>query len=146
MRGMSIVDQVRGQGAGMIPRSAGFLVLAAFFPLTLSLVVSCRQGSEVPAKREELRQVEYTPPDIPLVRRKQVFREVQKLIHDYEEKSRAIRQEFAEGKMSSRERDLLLKEAAERHEFELKAILGRYGLRLKDLPHILAEARDKGWD
>lgn len=106
----------------------------------------CSSHSPPPSKQEEIRHVQYTPPDIPLARRKQVYREVQKLIHEYEERTYSIRQQFAEGKLSARERDQLLKEATERYEFELKAALGRYGLRMKDLPHILAEARDKGWD
>jgi ribosome recycling factor len=106
----------------------------------------CSPSASPPPRPAEPRTVQYTPPDIPLARRKQVYREVRKLIDDFEQKTRDIRLQFAAGKISPRERDKLLLEANEKHEEELKATLGRYGLRLKDLPNILAEAKDKGWD
>ncbi|MCS7237098.1 MAG: hypothetical protein NZ899_02360 [Thermoguttaceae bacterium] len=117
----------------------GLLVVCA-------IVGGCSGRVDTPPVSKELQRVEYTPPDIPLVRRKQVYREVQKLIHDFEEKTRHIREQFVEGRISAEEREQLLKEARERYDFDLKATLGRYGLRLKDLPNIIAEARDKGWD
>jgi len=88
---------------------------------------------------------EYTPPDIPLARRKQVFMETRKLEAEYEKKRQQIREQFTQGKLSERARDSTLQEYREKYEEDLKAILGRYGLRMKDYPNILAEARDKGW-
>lgn len=135
-------------------RAAGFVSVtfeakpswAAALVLLSTLLAGCGTPKNPPPPQEQLRHIEYTPPDIPLVRRKQVYREVQKLIHDFEEKTRQIREQFSEGKISAQEREELLKEARERYDFDLKAVLGRYGLRTKDLPNILAEARDKGWD
>jgi hypothetical protein len=108
--------------------------------------VGCGTPKESPRPRSEIRTIEYTPPDIPLARRRQVYREVKRLIEVYEEKTRKIREDFVEGRISARQRDELLKGEAEKHDENLKATLGRYGLRMKDLPNILAEARDKGWD
>jgi hypothetical protein len=120
----------------------------ALFPLLLLLTLpsGCGVPKESPPPVSELRTTEYTPPDIPLARRKQVYREVKKLIEAYEQKTRQIRDDCLEGKISVRQRDELLKVATEEHDENLKATLGRYGLRMKDLPNILAEAKDKGWD
>jgi|GEM_PF-3850553 len=125
----------------------GWAELALFVvSLLLTVPLGCGTPKESPPPVSELRTTEYTPPDIPLARRKQVYREVKKLIEAYEHKTRQIRDDCLEGKISVRQRDELLKAAAEEHDENLKATLGRYGLRMKDLPNILAEAKDKGWD
>ncbi len=114
----------------------------------------CGCGSKEPPRSDASSSLPFLPKarsdvrpvlDIPLARRKQVFRETEKLIDRYEAKLRALNEDVAEGRLSPKARVAAMAKLREQFDADLEAIMGRYGLRTKHYPAIRAEGLEQGW-
>lgn len=116
----------------------------------LGWLLGCRPSqppsSEAPLPfLPEVKPSEQRVIEIPPARRKQVFRETEKLIDRFQAKLRALNEDVAEGRISPQGRIDAMAKLREQFDAELEAVMERYGLRTTHYPAIRAEGLEQGW-